>query len=279
MRILITIPHYFGAGGQHGSLGGNARLRLRALVSCLSALQGLFTRPQCVIDIAGRTTHPTNSSTAGELDVIICTTGDRHLLAHLPASTGAHEQRATSVAPPLLGYECQAVLRERLGAYDYYCYLEDDLVLHDPWFFVKLAWFTDHAGRDKLLLPNRYECGDHAFVRKAYIDGDLAARVTEPFQDVNDSPRVIGRVLSESIIFSRALNPHSGCYFLDAEQMTHWAGQPYFLDRDTRFIGPLESAATLGIMRAFKVYKPGPDHAAFLEIEHADRRFLRLIRR
>jgi hypothetical protein len=38
-----------------------------------------------------------------------------------------------------------------------------------------------------------------------------------------------------------------------------------FFDRDTSFIGPLESAATLGIMRAFRIYKPAPEHAAFLE--------------
>jgi hypothetical protein len=279
MRILVTIPHYFGAGGRHGSLGGDARRRLRAFAACLSALHGLFGRPQCAIDIAGRTTHPANTRTAGHLDIVVCTTGGRHLLTDLPAWAGAHEHHPTEAEPPLLGFECQAVLRERLGSYDYYCYLEDDLVLHDPWFFVKLAWFTDHAGGDRLLQPNRYECGDHAFVRKAYIDGDLDARVTAPFQDVTDSPRVIGTVMGESVVFGRALNPHAGCYFLSAAQMAHWAGRPFFLDRDTHFIGPLESAATLGIMRAFKVYKPAPEHAAFLEVEHADRRFLRLIRR
>jgi hypothetical protein len=50
--------------------------------------------------------------------------------------------------------------------------------------------------------------------------------------------------------------------------MAHWAAQPYFLDRDTGFIGPLESAATLGIMRTFRVYKPANENANFLEIEH-----------
>ena len=38
--------------------------------------------------------------------------------------------------------------------------------------------------------------------------------------------------------------------------------------------GPLESAATLGIMRHFRVYKPARENAAFLEIEHLDRRYL-----
>ena len=48
--------------------------------------------------------------------------------------------------------------------------------------------------------------------------------------------------------------------------------------RDTSFVGPLESAATLGIMRTFKVYKPARENANFLEVEHYGRRFSSLIR-
>ena len=59
--------------------------------------------------------------------------------------------------------------------------------------------------------------------------------------------------------------------------MKHWASQPDFLDRDTSFIGPLESAATLGIMRNFKVYKPVSAYANFLEIQHFGSNFLKLI--
>ena len=35
------------------------------------------------------------------------------------------------------------------------------------------------------------------------------------------------------------------------------------------FISPLESAATLGIMKNFNVYKPDYSCASFLEMEHA----------
>jgi hypothetical protein len=60
--------------------------------------------------------------------------------------------------------------------------------------------------------------------------------------------------------------------------MRIWSARLDFFDRDTSFIGPLESAATLGIMRAFRIYKPAPEHAAFLEIEHFGQAFLGLIR-
>ncbi|NEP47205.1 MAG: calcium-binding protein, partial [Okeania sp. SIO2H7] len=77
--------------------------------------------------------------------------------------------------------------------------------------------------------------------------------------------------------FQRTLNPHAGCYFLNAEQMKQWASKPYFLDRDTNFIGPLESAATLGIMKTFRIYKTAGPDASFLEIQHFGTTFLSLI--
>jgi hypothetical protein len=85
--------------------------------------------------------------------------------------------------------------------------------------------------------------------------------------------------MEQPVVFQRALNPHSGCFFLNAKQMAYWASQPYFLDRDTSFIGPLESVATLGIMRTFRIYKPGPAYASFLEIQHFGTAFLNLIGR
>ena len=56
--------------------------------------------------------------------------------------------------------------------------------------------------------------------------------------------------------------------------MRIWAERRDFLDRSTRFIGPLESAATLGVMRAFRIYKPALDVASFLEIEHSGTAFI-----
>jgi hypothetical protein len=44
--------------------------------------------------------------------------------------------------------------------------------------------------------------------------------------------------------------------------------QPYFYDRDCSLTGPLESAATLGIMKTFKLYKAAWGMAEFFEIQH-----------
>jgi hypothetical protein len=285
MRLLFTIPHFYKPGGQgardgrwHGAFAKRPEARIQALNACVAALHQLWGGKQCIIDQGQRITRPANQFIASELDVVICTTQGRHLIPKLSIDSTWYTHHATGAEPMGLGFECQAVLRDRLGRYDYYCYLEDDLIVHDPWFFAKLAWFTGHVGDDKLLQPNRFERAAGGLVHKAYIDGDLAPHVVNRFFESRRAPRLLGQVLGTSVVFRRALNPHAGCYFLNRAQMERWVKQPYFLDRDASFIGPLESAATLGILRTFKVYKTAPEHAGFFEIEHFGSAFLSLIR-
>ncbi|HVS38906.1 MAG TPA: hypothetical protein VMS17_25335 [Gemmataceae bacterium] len=272
MRLLFTIPHYVRPDAadppRHGSLAADVGPRTRALTACLAALHQHFNAPPSFIHHARGTAHAFAPTTPYQLDVVVCTTGGCHLLDQLPVQPRYYTHQPTDAEPPLLGFACHAALRERLGRYDYYCYLEDDLILHDPWLFLKLAWFNRCAGDDKLLQANRYEAGLNHLVPKVYVDGDLAERVTAPFQDVRDAGPLSAEVMGVRLLFERTLNPHSGCFFLNARQMEQWARQPHFLDHDSRFIGPLETAATLGIMRTFKIYRPAPANADFLEIQH-----------
>lgn len=279
MRILFTLPHYYKATQErkHASLDKDPRPRIMALSMGLIALRSLYSQSQCDIDIAKCVTLPANQTYRHHIDIVICTTQNAHLLSQLPLPPASYKHHATNVEPMLLGFECQEVLRHFLGQYDYYCYLEDDLILHDPWLFVKLGWFNHHAGNGCLLQLNRYEVSPNGKVAKAYIDGDLLPHLTAKFQNVQDQPQFIGKVMEQSVKFKRTLNPHAGCYFLNAEQMQYWAKQPYFLDRDCSFVGPLESAATLGIMKTFKIYKPAASHANFMEIQHFGSSFLKLI--
>jgi hypothetical protein len=278
MRVLFTIPHYYhpqdqpegeqaGAAPRYGAHTASAGPRLEALTACLTALHQLYRRTPCFIDHQCGQARLAEPAVPCTVDVVICTTQGRHLLEQLPAGPW-FEHRPTEADPPLLGFACHDVLRERLGRYDYYCYLEDDLVLHDPWLFAKLAWFNRQAGQDKLLQANRYEAGLGFMLPKVYVDGNLAEHCTAPFQDIHDSGPLLGEVLGVPVRFERTLNPHSGCFFLNARQMEHWVRQPHFLDRVSRFIGPLETTATLGILRTFKVYRPAPANADFLEVQH-----------
>jgi hypothetical protein len=279
MRILFTIAHFFNPSGdgKHASQRNDPQPRLNALTACVTSLQALYGKSQCMIHIGECATIRANQEQNHEIDIVVCTTQGYHLLPQLPLRPKSFMHHATKAEPLLLGFECQAVLRACLDKYDYFCYLEDDLILHDPWFFTKLNWFTHHGGSGNLLQPNRYEISPQGPVFKSYIDGDLTDAATAKFQNVEEQRQLAGKIMEQPIAFDRSLNPHSGCYFLNAEQMAHWAKQSHFLDRDTSFIGPLESAATLGIMRTFRVYKPSPAYANFLEIQHFGANFLTLI--
>ena len=285
MRLLVAIPHFYAEasrspdGRWHGSVGLGPAPRITALSACIASLHQLYGPAQYTVEHATGVASPANSRTAGHVDIVVCTTGSHHLLDRLPIPVGSYTHRPTTAPAPLLGFECHAVLREGLGRYDYFAYLEDDLISRDPWLLVKLGWFTSQLGDEALLQPNRFEVGPLGLVHKVYIDGDLAPQVTAPFQDLSVVPIVTGHLLGTTIEFRRARNPHAGTFFLNARQMQTWASRPDFLDRETLFVGPLESAATLGIMRTFRVYKTAAESAGFLEIEHFGTNFLSQLRR
>ena len=195
MRILAAIPHYYAADGSRRptadgtARSGHGRIAGRALSACIASLHQLYGPAQHIIDQATRVARTANERTAGRVDVVVCTTGDDHLLGRLTLPAGSFIHHPTDCAPPLLGFECHAVLRDRLGDYDYYAYLEDDLISRDPWLFVKLGWFTAQLGDGVLLQPNRYEVGPLGLVHKAYIDGDLARRRDGPVSGCRESLR------------------------------------------------------------------------------------------
>lgn len=283
MRLLFTVVHFFRGGAKglrnYGSMGRNPAPRVQALTDCISALHEHFGGGQFSLNHGQRQASAANETLRHTVDVVVCTVKDMHLLGELKLPAGAYQHHLAEADPTLLGYECHSVLRERLGSYDYYCYLEDDLILHDPLFFSKLNWFNQLATKDDLLQPNRYEISLKGSVNKVYVDGPLPERSTAPFQQITERNLLKATVFAQPVLFRRTLNPHSGSFFLTENQMRTWAGKPWFLDRSARFIGPPESAATLGIMKTFRVYKPAIRNAAFLELQHCGTSYLDLVGR
>jgi len=279
MKILITIPHYYNESGDgHGSGGRSPVPRIDALSKCLFNIHSLFGNSQCMIDIRNKSVAPVNGIYTNDIDIVICTANGKHLLSHLdvPKEFYSHCESSLEI-PKNLGFECQKVLKENLGKYDYYCFMEDDLIIQDPLFFEKLNWFNKGTESINLLQPNRYEVSTRGKVLKTYVDGDINPKATQKYQNISEFPNLQTNFLGQNITFQRPLNPHSGCYFLSQQQMEYWTNQPYFLDNDVSFISPLESSASLGIMKAFRVYKPAAQNANFLEIQHYGDMFLRLI--
>lgn len=279
MKILITIPHYYNpTNDNHGSYRKDPTPRIEALSKCLLNLHSFFGRSQFVLNIINSSASTANQKVSNQVDIVICTANQKHILEHLNLPKNFYKQHNSELEnPKMLGFECPKVLKENLGKYDYYCFMEDDLIINDSLFFEKLKWFNSLTDSINLLQPNRYEISSRQKVLKSYIDGDINPRATEKFQSVKEFTHLHTNFLGQNLVFQRPLNPHSGCFFLTQKQMEYWVEQPHFLDMDCGFISPLESSASLGIMKTFRVYKPAMQNASFLELQHYGDGFLSLI--
>ena len=274
MRLLVTIPHFCRrtAGGQahYGSESGDVAARLHQVERCIAALHQTFGPRQ---NLADTEPAPANTTLRTEIDVVLVTSRDQHLCDELPRAL--FTQFATEMEPRHLGFLCHEIMREHATAYDYFAYLEDDIEVTDPLFFNKLGWFSAQFGHSALLQPNRYELAGNLEIMKLYVDGNTTQReLPGRYQDITQRPRLVGEAFGRSFLFERVNNVHSGCFFLNRPQLARVAASPKFGNPTSEFFGPLESAATLMIMRAFEVYKPARENAGFLELHHLGRRFL-----
>ncbi len=280
MRILFTIPNFHKLDKDHfdnihASRSTAKEHRAAVLLRCLNLLYRTFDAHQGMLRAGDSMLHP-NARYRQQIKVVICTNGDDHCLDLIPDHL-YDRHRDDEGDPRYLGFACHDVMAAYADDFDYFCYLEDDIFIQDPLLFQKLDWFVKIAGNDCLLQPNRFEADPNQGVRKLYLDGNISRRgLSERFQDISIRPEIEAEHLGQPVRFRRVNNVHAGCFFINRAQLRHWMAQAHFGDTQTKFIGPLESAATLCMMRTFKVYKPCYTNASFLEVQHGDNRYLGL---
>ena len=272
MRILVAVVHYWDpdGNGQHGSLRPNPGPRIDAFQQQLLALQRMGTR-QAQLNIQSMAADPANSQLQHSIDVKVITDGEHHVLDRLaPPYRGLFQMVvAEPESPKHLGFEAQRFLASRLDEdYDLYAYFEDDLIILDPWFFRKIDWFRSQAGNDCVVFPHRIELAPEPhFVDRFFIDGPMNEsdlRQILPCPEASIGAQWPGGTL----YFESPRNPHSGCFVLSRAQLHHWTLQPHWQDGDCSWVSPLESAATLGITKTFRLFKPVMAQASWLEIQH-----------
>lgn len=281
MRILLAILHYWNphGDGKHQSLRPNPAPRIAALQDQLQAIQRLGMR-RSYLHMGDRAAYPADEAIRHQIDVRIITDGEHHVLDQLdPQYQQLFEQVITNPeSGRMLGFEVHNYLASQLQEdYDFYGYFEDDLVIQDPFFFHKHAWFQALMGSEVVLLPQRFELARvPSRVERFYIDGPLADADWAALNCKN-GPVVVAPFLNQQMAFEVPRNPHAGCFVLTAGQLEHWTQQAWWLDRDCSFISPLESAATLGLVKTFRLYKPSLSQAAWLEVQHWGTSFHSLI--
>lgn len=285
MRVQVCIPHYFREHADpgenpngYGSLRNGARLqRSIALSRCITGLLNLQRAAEtCQLNISHkRIDHLTNSAEPLEIKISICTDGENRLDDVLDLYRNRIEVITLSSGKPReLPLACRDHLIQNHGEADLLSYLEDDVVIHDPLFFDKLAWFHEKTNHQFSLMPHRYERIDAGSMETLMVDGPLSAdfigQFAQPQTNVaNGQFRGV-----ESVSFDIADNPHSGTFCLSQTQAALLRGSE--LPREG-FVGPLETAATLTVLHRFPVMKPSRECWQFLRVEHGHPSFLHYI--
>jgi len=276
MRILVVVPHYYGR-----SHPGNNSLTIGSYIEPLGRIAALNALIVGLHRHFGRWGHTANGTPIlaqtqlpqHRLDIVIITKCGHGVLDELGLAPETFAVEYVDCEPPWLGFQTQRIFRERLGEYDFYCYMEDDLNIHDPAFFDKLTWFQCNFGQHTLLQPVRYEMPAIGSPVKCVVDPELPDSCFAPFRRPGQSEQLEAIWNGRQQTFALPSNPHAASFFLTHEQVGYWMQQPTFDDGDDSWIGPLESAGTFSIGRVFDIYKPLRPDPFFLEVEHFGTRY------
>jgi hypothetical protein len=274
MKFLVVVPHYCGAvsgqisGTEYGSQM-HVLPRVAALNEMLVALHRNFGPKRYAGPQRSRSPFMKNEAT---LDIVIVTMQGRNVLDLIGIDATEYQVEYFDGDPLMLSFETQRIARERLGAYDLYAMMEDDLIIYDPAFLEKIVWFQSKFGPDAVLQPQRIEASKGGRLAKSLIDPEFSQTWPE-FVHCDEPDIIAADYHGRELTFQQASNPHSGCWFLTAEQMQEWVRTDYFYDRLPAWCGPLESAATRALAKRFAVYRASAPDPFFLELEHYGVRF------
>jgi hypothetical protein len=148
---------------------------------------------------------------------------------------------------------------------DLYAYIEDDIVINDLEFFDKQLWFLSRMRDAHCLMPHRYELVFRRKVGRLLIDGPLRPGLVEKFTEPQRDAAQGSYRGHTRINFDITENPHSGLFVITNKQRRFLSSQELPVDG---FISPLETAATLTVLKYFKIWKPSLNDHNFLTVEH-----------
>ncbi len=275
MKVLFVVPHYYRGMGDNTRYASHSNRkkaqRIQALDQLIFQIHSLYGNRHIKTinhDHEKAALRWAQSTTQNDFDIVVCTTGHDHLLYEISCPGNFYHHLKLQSEPIWLGFAAQRFMLDQKGRYDYYCYLEDDIILHDSGFFIKLRFFNDTAPAHHLLLPQRYET-------PWIIDGLKKQCYTKVYSDYAEYIKP-ERALHYSFDFLGCpidlVQPglvHAGCYFLSAEQFEYVSGKPEFANyQDVPVDRALDAAASLAIASHFLVFKPSGSNLDFFEVEH-----------
>lgn len=269
MRLCLVIPHWCPQAPE-------ARMHhSRLLGTVISGVCKTAWRDPRALDFSNDTCVPAGFGADDSVDIFVVTTMGEHAISDGSGPPNTYEHVPIACDPQKIGWEAHQVLKDQMrGDYDWFGYLEDDILIQDSDFFRKLEWFQKLAGPDSVLLPWRFEFAFGAPFRKVYCDPPLPKDQIEHLFLDPAAKDVECEHLGRRTRFTISRNPVSGCFFLSREQMERWAWSSRFGEKDTSFFTPQVSAQALPVLRHFKCYKPQLTDADFFYVEHMQQEFV-----
>lgn len=268
MRVQVCIPHYFKEHADpgdnpngYGSLRSGARLaRSIALSRCISELLNIQKNKTTLIlnHHNRRIDKKTCQENKLEVEINICTDGKNFLEDVLDLYQGRINHVKMQLKNPReLPLYTRDFLIQNNKKFNLYTYIEDDIIVHDEEFFNKQIWFLEKTNSQLILMPHRYERVDTEADDVLIVDGTLRPGLVNLFQPT-EKRAGSGKYLGNQFVeFDIADNPHSGTFTISNSQREMLS--KFELPKDG-FIGPLETAATLTVLKYFKVFKPNIEH-------------------
>ena len=281
----VSIPHFYceneDQDGGYGSSRSGSRLnRSIALFRCIESLRGLRRRSQdLTLDLVDRSAQYTpplamqSSPPLTEVELHLHVTGSHYLddvLALLEPSIHLHHHDLEDSRQ--LALVARDYLLSHPQPMDLNLYLEDDLVIHDQWFFEKILWMAEQSDQRCVLLPHRYELlRTPGAPPRLFVDGHI-----DPDEIVGWHQHSVNVAQGsfhgmDDLSFDAPVNPHAGCFAVSRLQQEFLRSKTLPVQG---FVGPLETAATFTVGRFFTILKPALANRDFLTIEHAHPSFL-----
>lgn len=286
LRIRVAIPHFFQeeeSDGYGSSRRGNRLSRSLALARCLGGLLSLNRSPRDLIlnlaeqhlEYAPRSVLPGLPGVLVDLHLFVCGEYWIHEVVEL-YSNRLQLHRLDLKDPRQLPLESVRQLLDMPTPADLSLYMEDDLVIQDPRYADKLAWFYKRTQNKVVLMPHRREPSLSNAPQRLYVDGPIKEESQKVAKWASDEKIVAnGRFWNgQEVCFVEASNPHSGSFCVSASQLKQLRISPW---PPEAFVGPLETAATGTIISHFPVLKPSWACREFLELEHGNPSFLGFI--
>lgn len=202
-----------------------------------------------------------------DLTIVVQTLPNRHITAYLPEYqiNCIQVQEGPECDPMFVEFRLQEEFVNKVEEFDWFLFIEDDIIFYDSFVIEKLERFNDQSGYDNAILyPNRYEMHEGT---KRYIDLTI---------DTDLAWNKFSSVEIENVKFAEFTNPHAAFYCLSRKQMKQWIKSGRTWKNQVVNVGPLESAATFCLLECFSIYKPHPSNLNYFEVRHYDSKYSRL---